>query len=100
MNVVITGIPTEACERGVYTEDAMRERFLKVERRARRLALVPEEGATLPLYVLSYLQSMLIIRAVNPMSSSEMADEPVDISQLDTYDILERARYIITSLSL
>ncbi|KAJ9580047.1 hypothetical protein L9F63_004284, partial [Diploptera punctata] len=91
--VVVTGIPTEAKERGVYTEDAMRERFLKVEHLARRLALVPEEGGSLPLYLLSYLQSFLLIKAVNPMPAAELADEPVDISQLDTYDILERARY-------
>ncbi|PSN32294.1 MICOS complex subunit Mic60 [Blattella germanica] len=93
VNVVLTGIPAEARDRGVYTEEAMRERFLKVEQLARRLALVPDQGGSLPLYMLSYLQSFLLIKAVNPLPAAELADEPVDVSQLNTYDILERARY-------
>ncbi|XP_069695469.1 MICOS complex subunit Mic60 [Periplaneta americana] len=93
VKVVLDGIPPEAVGRGVYTEEAMRERFLKVERVARRLALLPEKGGSLPLYLLSFLQSFLVIKAINPIPSSELADEPVDLSKLDTYDILQRARY-------
>ncbi|KAJ8942754.1 hypothetical protein NQ314_009965 [Rhamnusium bicolor] len=59
VSVVINGIPVEAKERGVYPEDALRERFLKVEQVARTVALVPEEGAKLPIHILSYLQSLL-----------------------------------------
>lgn len=79
-------------ERGVYPEGAIRERFLKVERVARRLALVPEDGGRLPLYFLSFLQSMLLINAPNPIPQAELADEKIDFSKLDTYDILQRAR--------
>lgn len=92
MKAVLAGIPPEAADRGVYTEEAMRERFLKVERIARRLVLIPEQGGSLPLYFLSFLQSLLFIKAVNPIPAAELADEPVDIAQLDTYDILQRAR--------
>lgn len=93
MKVVLAGIPPEAAGRGVYTEEAMRERFLKVERIARRLALIPEQGGSLPLYFLSFVQSFLLIKAVNPIPAAELADEPVEVAQLDTYDILQRARY-------
>jgi mitofilin len=93
VKVVLAGIPPEAVGRGVYTEEAMRERFLKVERIARRLALIPEEGGSLPLYFLSFLQSFFLIKAVNPIPAVELADEPFDVAQLDTYDILQRARY-------
>ncbi|XP_032685600.1 MICOS complex subunit Mic60 [Odontomachus brunneus] len=89
----IRGIPEEAAKRGVFPEDALRERFLKVERVARRLAMVPEEGASLPIYLLSYLQSFLIIRTANPIPKSELEDEPIDVDSLNTYDILHRARY-------
>ncbi|XP_023712428.1 MICOS complex subunit Mic60 isoform X2 [Cryptotermes secundus] len=93
VKVVLAGIPSEAAGRGVYTEEAMRERFLKVERIARRLALIPEQGGSLPLYFLSFLQSFLLIKAVNPIPAAELADEPVELAQLDTYDILQRSRY-------
>ncbi|KAL6446564.1 hypothetical protein ACFW04_001238 [Cataglyphis niger] len=89
----IQSIPEEAAKRGVIPEDVLRERFLKVESMARRLAMVPEEGAALPIYFLSYLQSFLIIKTVGPIPKTELEDEPIDVSSLNTYDILQRARY-------
>ncbi|CAL7937897.1 unnamed protein product [Xylocopa violacea] len=89
----IQGIPEEAAKRGVFPEDVLRARFLKVEEVARRLAMVPEEGAALPIYLLSYLQSYLIINNANPIPQSEIEDNPIDVSTLNTYDILHRARY-------
>ncbi|XP_014471483.1 PREDICTED: MICOS complex subunit Mic60 isoform X2 [Dinoponera quadriceps] len=89
----IRGIPEEAAKRGVFPEDALRERFLKVESVARRLAMVPEEGASLPVYLLSYLQSFFIIRTADPIPKSELEDQPIDVNSLNTYDILYRARY-------
>ncbi|XP_051157854.1 MICOS complex subunit Mic60 isoform X2 [Leptopilina boulardi] len=95
VNAVVEGIPAEASKRGVFPEDALRERFLKVEKMARRLALVPEEGASLPVYLLSCLQSFLIIEAVNPIPKSELEDQPIDVESLNTYDILHRARHYL-----
>ncbi|XP_063993152.1 MICOS complex subunit Mic60 isoform X2 [Diachasmimorpha longicaudata] len=93
VKATLEGIPEEAVKRGVFPEDALRERFLKVEHMARRLALVPAEGASLPIYLLSYLQSLLLVKAISPISKSELSDEPIDVSKLDTYDVLDRARY-------
>jgi len=59
---------------------------------ARRLAMVPEGGAALPIYLLSYLQSFLIIKMANSIPKRELEDEPIDIDSLNTYDILQRAR--------
>ncbi|XP_061941576.1 MICOS complex subunit Mic60 isoform X20 [Apis cerana] len=89
----IKGIPVEAAKRGVFPEDILRERFLKVEQVARRLAMVPEEGAALPVYLLSYLQSYLMFKDVCPISRSELEDKPFDVEDLNTFDILNRARY-------
>ncbi|XP_076395394.1 inner membrane mitochondrial protein mitofilin isoform X7 [Megachile rotundata] len=89
----IGGIPEEAAKRGVFPEDILRARFLKVEEVARRLALVPEEGAALPIYFLSYLQSFLMIKNASPIPQSEIEDNPIDVDSLNTYDILHRARY-------
>lgn len=92
VKVVINGIPTMAKERGVYPEDALRERFLKVERACRHLALVPEGGARLPLHFLSYIQSILLLNAASPIPQAELDDEKTDFSKLSTNDILQRAR--------
>uniref|UniRef100_T1PC79 MICOS complex subunit MIC60 n=1 Tax=Musca domestica TaxID=7370 RepID=T1PC79_MUSDO len=93
--VVIQNLPKEAQERGVFPEDALRERFLNVERVARKLALVPEEGASLPKYMLSYLQSLFILTPDDPISQDELQNKKFDYSKLDTYDILNRARYFV-----
>lgn len=90
---VLNGIPKQARERGVYPEDALRERFLKVEKVARTVALVPDEGAALPVHVLSYIQSLLLIKAASPIPQSELNDEKIDVCKLNTNDILQRARY-------
>ncbi|XP_014203373.1 MICOS complex subunit Mic60 isoform X2 [Copidosoma floridanum] len=93
VSATIRGIPEEAVKRGVYPEDALRERFMKVEQMARKLALVPEEGASLPVYLLSYLQNFLLVKAVSPIPKHELADQPIDVEALDTYAILQRSRY-------
>lgn len=85
-------MPDEAKTRGVYPEDALRERFIKVERLARRVALVPADGARLPMYLLSYIQSVFILTPDNPIPKEELANEPIDVSKFDTYDILNRAK--------
>ncbi|XP_054001785.1 MICOS complex subunit Mic60 isoform X6 [Hylaeus anthracinus] len=89
----IRGIPEEAAKRGVFPEDVLRARFLKVEEVAKRLALVPEQGAALPVYFLSYLQNFLMIKSATSIPQSELEDKPIDTQCLNTYDILHRARY-------
>lgn len=79
-------------ERGVFPEEALRERFVKVDQLARRLALVKNDKAKMPMYVLSYLQSMLILTPANAISKEELRDEIVDFEKMDTYDIMNRAR--------
>lgn len=91
VRAAINGIPPEASKRGVYPEDALRKKFLDVEKQARKLALVPEEGAALPIHILSYIQSALIVDAAIP--KQELEDGPIDAASLNTYDILKRARY-------
>lgn len=92
VGIVINSLPDQAKSRGVYPEEALRERFVNVENVARRVALVPAEGARLPVYFLSFIQAALIARPANPISEDEVANEEFDFSKLDTYDILNRAR--------
>lgn len=95
VRTVLENIPKTAEDRGIYTEDTLRERFINVEKIARKLALVPEEGARLPIYLLSYLQSLFILRPSEAISADELEDRKIDFSKLDTYDILNKARYYV-----
>lgn len=98
VNAVIVAIPSEARDRGVFPEDALRERFLKVEQVARNMALVPENGAALPVHVLSYIQALFLFKSASPIPQAELVDEQVDFSHLNTNDILQRARLVILDL--
>lgn len=100
VKTVLESLPAEAKSRGVYPEDALRERFMKVEKLARRLALVPAEGATLPKYILSYVQAALVIQPNELITEVELKNEPFDFSQLNTFEILNRARYVIPSITI
>ncbi|CAH1121749.1 unnamed protein product [Ceutorhynchus assimilis] len=93
VSVVIDGIPTEAKERGVFPEDALRERFLKVENVARTVDLVSAEGSALPVHILSYLQSLILVKCPSPISRAELNDEKTNFGKLNTNEILQRARY-------
>ncbi|XP_073971411.1 inner membrane mitochondrial protein mitofilin isoform X2 [Rhodnius prolixus] len=93
VEVVIKSLPAEVTARGVYNDMSLKERFLNVERVAKRVALLPEGGASLPLMLLSYLQSLFIITPANPIPAYELANEPFEPAKFNTFDILQRARY-------
>lgn len=94
VKLVLDGLPTQAQSRGIYPENAIRERFLKVEKLARQLALVPDGGAGIPTYILSYLQAALIIQPSELISPTELNNEPINVEKLSTFDILNRTRWV------
>ncbi|KAK4875008.1 hypothetical protein RN001_011430 [Aquatica leii] len=93
VKTILGGISQIALERGVFPEDALRERFLKVEEVARQLALLPVGGGRLPLHILSYIHSLLLVKAATPIPQAELDDEAVDFTDFSINDILQRARY-------
>lgn len=94
VNVILDALPEQAKNRGVYPENAIRERFIKVERMARQLALVPVENASIVTYFLSYLQSALIIQPKELIPQAELNNEPVNYAKLSTFEILDRTRFV------
>lgn len=90
--VVINTLPEKAKNRGVFPEEALRERFANVYKVSRQLALVPAEGASLPTYFLSFIQGFLIATPSEPITQDELLDNEFDFSKLDTYDITNRAK--------
>lgn len=60
---------------------------------ARKLALIPKEEASLPIYLFSYLQNLLLVKVNSSIPKNELNDGFIDPTTLDTYDILQRSRY-------
>ena len=48
-------------ERGVYSDKALRDRYFHVESVAKRTALIKNENPSLFMYLLSYLQSLVML---------------------------------------
>jgi len=79
----------------VPASSEIKTRFNKVEAMARRTALVGEEGGSLMLYVLSYLQSLLIIPPAMTTAMPHKSDDVIDVASLNTFDIAWLARKAI-----
>jgi len=91
VRAVINGIPETALNRGVYTQQALTDRFGRVESVARKVANVGDEGGSLMKYGLSYLQSLLLVNTAK--RSPKMEDEPISVNDLSTVDILTKASH-------
>ncbi|KAL4708602.1 hypothetical protein ACJJTC_014210 [Scirpophaga incertulas] len=89
VQTILKGLSSEVRKKGIVTEKSLRERFDTMEQTAVKVALIGREGATLPMYFLSWLQSKLLFHKVQ----DELENKPVDFTQLDTFDIIQRARY-------
>jgi len=90
INAVLSSLPGEALNRGVYTDQSLRDRFFRVEKMARRTALVKDGESSLLIYLLSYIQSFLVITPSNEKLPD--ANEALDIDSLSTFDIIGLAR--------
>ena len=91
---VLNSIPSQAISgTGIQSETALRERFKKVRRVCKRVALVPETGGGLGLYAISYLQSLFTIRVPSWMSKLPSGKEP---AELHTYELLDLADACVT----
>merc|ERR1711892_1626911 len=88
---VLASISPIAMDRGVFTEDSLIEKFCKVEKVAKQVAGIGEEGGSLLAFGLSYLQSLLMV----DLSHRAPADilEKVDLSTVSPTDLVNLARH-------
>ena len=91
VKTILSSIPSLALERGVYTEDSLKERFFKVESTARKVAGVGEQGGSLLTFGLSYLQSKLLVDLTERLPVESL--EVVDLDTITSYDLLSLARH-------
>lgn len=78
---------TSAAVGGIQSEAGLKERFRKVYRVCKRVALVPETGGGLGTYALSYVQSLLVFN----IRTNGRVQPGQDLSKLDTFDLLNLA---------
>ncbi|XP_042211943.1 MICOS complex subunit MIC60-like isoform X2 [Homarus americanus] len=95
ITTVLNAVSEEAMARGVFTEEALRERFMKVDRICKRVSMIGDNGGSLIKYLLSYVQSFLVLNAFEYLPGTEVRDEELAVDSLSTYDILARARYCL-----
>ena len=91
ISTVLGSIPEPAIHRGVWTESALAERFQRVNKICRRVAMIDETGGTLFKYFLSYLQSFFVFRTGRLLMDSD----EIDPSELSTFTLLDNAQQCI-----
>ncbi|TGZ59831.1 hypothetical protein CRM22_008839 [Opisthorchis felineus] len=108
---ILEQIPQEVSKQGVWIERGLKERFEKVYRVCRRVALVDETSGSLYTYMLSWLQSALTLDVFTNKylrtwfkspsipqltGESELADDP-NPPELDTFSLLRSAKAALTT---
>ncbi|KAG5451954.1 MICOS complex subunit Mic60 [Clonorchis sinensis] len=108
---ILEQIPQEVSKQGVWIERGLKERFEKVYRVCRRVALVDETSGSLYTYMLSWLQSALTLDVFTNKylrtwfkspsipqltGESELADKP-NPPELDTFSLLRSAKAALTT---
>jgi len=87
VSTVAEAFPEEAINNGVWTREALLDRFQKVNGICRRVAMIDETGGTLFQYFLSYLQAIFVFRQTKALCETD----EVDPDSLTTFTILDNA---------
>ncbi|KAF9406274.1 hypothetical protein HW555_013299 [Spodoptera exigua] len=91
---VLKSIPPSVRKDGLVPESVLRERFNIMEKTAKSVALVEADGAPMPVYFLSWIQGLLLFMKISGIPQAEFEKPPdVPSEQLDTFDLLQRARF-------
>lgn len=90
VKTVLDTIPDEVAECGVMSIDKLKESFGVVEKQARAVAGLPSGPVSLMQVALAKLQSILYIDP--PITQEELNNEPIDVGELNNYNLLQRAR--------
>ena len=91
-DVLVQNLLNSIPKSDVPASSEIKTRFKKVEVMARRTALVGEEGGSLLLYVLSYLQSLLVIPPAPSVAAPDKSVDVIDPTALNTFDIVWLAK--------
>lgn len=90
----MNAVPSKALEKGVFSKGQLKNNFEQVEKRIYQTALIPDNHFNLPLMVFSYLTSFFVVQHSH-ISPNEVNNDVFDPLELNTYEIVERARLVI-----
>ncbi|XP_045506368.1 MICOS complex subunit Mic60-like [Colias croceus] len=94
VETVLKAIPESVRKDGIVPESVLRERYHRMESVALKVALVEHDGAPLPVYFLSWIQSALLFMKMSGIPQAEIDNPPKEpFKDLDTFDLLQRARF-------
>ncbi|XP_038219770.1 MICOS complex subunit Mic60-like [Zerene cesonia] len=94
VETVLKAIPESVRKNGIVPESVLRERYHRMESVALKVALVEHDGAPLPVYFLSWIQSALLFMKMSGIPQAEIDNPPKEpFKGLDTFDLLQRARF-------
>ncbi|XP_013165405.1 PREDICTED: MICOS complex subunit MIC60 [Papilio xuthus] len=94
VSTVMKSIPRSVWADGVVPDSVLKANYYKMEKTALKVALVELEGSPLPIYFISWLQSMFLFFKVSGIPQKEVDDPPKEPAKdLDTFDLLQRARF-------
>lgn len=91
-SVVVSSIPRAALDHGVCSEDNLKDRFYKLEKLCKRVALVSEHGGGLGKYLVSFLQSIFVFEPRINFKDEIEGKKLVDPSSWSTFDIIARVK--------
>lgn len=97
---VLDALPAKALKEGIQSEESLIDRFKKVEKLCKRVALVGDNGGGITKYLVSYLQSLFVIDNIKVSEDEVTGKQLVDPTSWHTYDILARVRYCLTTHNL
>lgn len=89
VETIIQTIPEEALDRGVWTEDSLRERFPRVKKVCKRVAMIDDKGGSLFKFMLSYVQSLFVFDSVFAKTEEDL----VNVNELDAFSALAHAEF-------
>ncbi|XP_034837113.1 MICOS complex subunit Mic60-like [Maniola hyperantus] len=95
VSTVLQAIPQSVREQGLVPESVLKARYHQMEDIALKVALVEQEGASFPVYILSWLQSALLFMKLSGIPQKEIDNPPKEppYKELDTFELLQRARF-------
>lgn len=97
---VLDALPPKALKEGVQSEESLIDRFTRVEKLCKRVALVGENGGGITKYLVSYLQSLFVIDNIKVSEDELTGKQLVDPTSWHTFDILARVRYCLIKHNL
>lgn len=97
---VLDALPPKALKEGVQSEESLIDRFKKVDKLCKRVAMVGENGGGVTKYLVSFLQSLFVIDNMKVSEDEVTGKQLVDPTSWHTFDILARVRYCLSKHNL